>query len=152
LLTELAAPEVSRLVIDDISTLLHELGDRTRDYLSALNDLVYSANATGLYLLEIAPFDGLRVNLTNSPLAVLGDNVIVVQQYEIAGQLHRLLAVLRMRLSFFDRTLRELVLDESGIRIMAPDESTLKLFTTGIQLNSGGAPEAAPGAASAPTH
>ncbi len=147
LLTELAKPEVSRLVIDDISTLLHELGERTRDYLSALNDLVYGAQVTGLYLLEIAPFDGLRVNLTNSPLAVLGDNVIVVQQYEIAGQLRRILAVLRMRLSFFDRTLRELILDESGIRIAMPDESTLNRLAIGVQLSGGGVPEAARDAA-----
>jgi circadian clock protein KaiC len=140
-LAELAKPEVSRLVIDDISILLHELGERTRDYLSALNDLVYGAQATGLYLLEITPFDGLRVNLTNSPLAVLGDNVIVVQQYEIAGQLRRILAVLRMRLSFFDRTLRELILDESGIRIAMPDERTLHQLQIGIQLR-GGVPEA----------
>jgi circadian clock protein KaiC len=146
LLTELAIPEVCRLVIDDMTILLHELGERTRDYLSALNDIVYGANVTGLYLLEIAPFDGLRVNLTNTPLAVLGDNVIVVQQYEIAGALHRLLAVFRMRLSFFDRTLRELVLDEAGIRILASDESTLDLLATGAQLSGGVAPEDARGA------
>ncbi len=45
-------------------------------------------------------FEGLRVNLATTPLAVLGDNVVVVQQYEIGGTLRRLLAVLRMRLSF----------------------------------------------------
>jgi circadian clock protein KaiC len=147
LLTELASPHVSRLVIDDMSLLLHELGDRTRDYLSALNDIVYAANATALYLLEIIAFEGLRVNLPNTPLAILGDNVIVVQQFEIDGELHRLLAVLRMRLSFFDRTLRELVLDESGIRILAPEESTAGLLATGAQLSGGVAPEDARGAA-----
>jgi circadian clock protein KaiC len=141
LLTELASPQVTRLVIDDMSLLLHELGERTRDYLSALNDIVYAANATALYLLEIGAFEGLRVNLTNTPLAILGDNVIVVQQFEIAGGLHRLLAVLRMRLSFFDRTIRELILDESGIRILAPEESTLGLLATGAQLGGGVAPE-----------
>jgi hypothetical protein len=117
------------------------LGERTRDYLTALNDMVYGANVTGLYLLEIAPFDGLRLNLTNTPLATLGDNVIVVQQFEIAGALRRLLAVFRMRLSFFDRTLRELVLDEAGIRILAPEESTLGLLATGAQLSGGVAPQ-----------
>lgn len=147
LLTELASPQVCRLVIDDISILLHELGERTRDYLSALNDIVYSANVTGLYLLEIAPFNGMRVDLTNTPLAILGDNVIVVQQFEISGELRRLLAVLRMRLSFFDRTLRELVLDKSGIRILAPEESARGLLATGAQLSGGIAPEDARGAA-----
>lgn len=143
LLAELASQRVSRLVIDDLTLLIHELGDRTRSYLSALNDIIYNAQITVLYLLEIAAFDGLRVNLANTPLAILGDNVVVIQQYEIAGKLRRILAVLRMRLSFFDRTLRELVLDEkAGIQILAPEESTYALLTAGAQLSGGVAPEA----------
>jgi circadian clock protein KaiC len=140
IVTELASPAVCRLVIDDISLLLNELGERARDYLSALNDMIYGANATALYLLELTPFEGLRVNLTNTPLAILGDNVIVVQQYEIAGELRRLLAVLRMRLSFFDRTLRELILDETGIRILQPEESMLGLLSAAAKLSGGIAP------------
>lgn len=140
LLAELEAGQVRRVVIDDISLLFHELGDRTRDYISALNDLIYSAHVTCLYMLEIPPFDGMRLQLTNTPLASLGDSMVVVQQYEIAGGLRRLLAVLRMRLSFFDRTLRELVLDEQGIRILAPEESALGLLAAGAQHSGGIAP------------
>jgi circadian clock protein KaiC len=139
-LGELASGQVSRIVFDDMSVLVHELGDRTRDYLSALNDLVYRANITALYLLEIKAFDGLRVELTNTPMAVLGDNVIVVQQYEITGQLRRLLAVLRMRLSSFDRTLRELVLDERGVRVLTPAESMSSVLKIGAQLSGGVSP------------
>ena len=140
ILTALASGTVSRLVCDDIAVLLHELGDRTREYLGALNDLVYAANVTSLYLLEIAPFDGLRIHLANTPLAVLGDNVIIVQQYELDGGLRRLLAVLRMRLSFFDRTLRELVLDETGVRVLTPTQSTPGLLQAGAQASGGVAP------------
>jgi circadian clock protein KaiC len=137
---ELASGEVRRIVFDDISVLVHELGDRARDYLSILNDMTYRAHVTCLYLLEIAPFDGLRVQVKNTPLAVLGDNVIVVQQYEIQGQLRRLLAVLRMRLSLYDRTLRELVLDESGVHVLTPSESMRSVLETGAQLSGGTAP------------
>ncbi|NTU78008.1 MAG: AAA family ATPase [Chloroflexales bacterium] len=140
LLAELEAPAVRRLVIDDVSVLFHELGERTRDYISALNDLTYAASITSLYLMEIPPFEGLRLHLTNMPLASLGDTLVVVQQYEIAGGLRRLLAVLRMRLSFFDRTLRELVLDERGIRILAPEETAMGLLAEGAQQSGGVAP------------
>ncbi len=136
-LAELASGPVQRLIVDDIAVLLHELGDRTRDYLSALNDILYGADITSLYLLEIPAFEGLRVNLANTPLAVLGDNVLVVQQYEIDGGLRRLLAVLRMRLSFFDRTLRELVLDEQGVRVLKPEGRVLEALKTGAQVSSG---------------
>jgi circadian clock protein KaiC len=137
---ELASPSVSRLIIDDISVLLHELGERARDYLGALNDLVYATNVTGLFLMEIPPFEGLRVPQANTSLAALGDALIVVQQYEIADELRRLIAVLRMRLSFFDRTLRELVIDTQGIRILAPEASALGLLATGARLSGGVAP------------
>jgi circadian clock protein KaiC len=140
ILAELATGQVRQIVVDDIVVLAHELGDRTRDYVSALNDLVYAANVTSLYLLEIPPFEGLRLSLTDTPLAVLGDNVIVVQQYELAGKLRRLLAVLRMRLSFFDHTLRELVLNETGIHLLTPTESTAGLLEAGARVSGGVAP------------
>ncbi|HMQ34035.1 MAG TPA: ATPase domain-containing protein [Chloroflexaceae bacterium] len=140
-LSELAAQRVTRVVIDDLRVLIDELGERARSYLSALNDVIYAANATALYLLEVAPFVGLRVDLTATPLAVLGDTVVVVQQYEIAGGLRRLLAVLRMRFSDFDRTIRELVLDAHGVRILTPDQSKLGLLTTGAELSGGVAPQ-----------
>lgn len=140
LLAELASGQVRRLVIDDISVLFHELGDRASDYLSALNDLLYAARVTTLYMLEIPPFDGLKLQPTNTPLAALGDAMVVIQQYEIARNLRRLLAVLRMRLSFFDRTLRELVLDEQGIRILTPEESPVGLLAAGAAQSGGVAP------------
>jgi circadian clock protein KaiC len=140
LLAELAAGDVRRLVIDDVSILFHELGERAGDYISALNDLGHANAITTLYMLEIPPFEGLRLQLTNTPFATLGDTIVVVQQYEIGGKLRRLLAVLRMRLSFFDRTLRELVLNEQGIRILAPEESTLGMLAAGAAQSGGVAP------------
>jgi circadian clock protein KaiC len=139
-LAELASGQVARLVFDDIAVLVHELGERTRDYLSALNELLSAAQVSSLYLLEIAPFEGLRVHLANTPLGIAGDNLMVIQQYEIAGGLRRLLAVLRMRLSFFDRTLRELVLDRGGIRVLTPAETASGVLDTGAQLSGGVAP------------
>lgn len=140
-LAELAARPVRRVLFDDISLLLHELGERTSDYISALNALLYGYNITSLYLLEIAAFEGLRINPANTPLAALGDSVIIVQQYEIQGVLRRLLAILRMRLSLFDRTLRELVLDETGIRVLRPEESATGVLNTAAHLGGGTAPE-----------
>jgi circadian clock protein KaiC len=140
-LEELASQRVARVVIDDLRVLIDELGERARSYLSVLNDAIYAANATALYLLEVAPFVGMRVDLTATPLGALGDSVIVIQQYEIAGGLRRLLAVLRMRFSDFDRTIRELVMDAKGVRILPPEQSKLGLLSTGAELSGGVAPK-----------
>jgi circadian clock protein KaiC len=140
-ISELSSGAVRRLVVDDIAVLLHELGERAHDFLSALNNILYGANITSLYLLEIPAFEGLRINLPTTPLAVLGDNVVVVQQYEIDGTLRRLLVVLRMRLSFFDRSLRELILDEQGVRVVKPEEQVLEALKSGAQPSGGVAPD-----------
>jgi hypothetical protein len=42
-----------------------------------------------------------------------------------------------MRLSFFDRTLRELVLDEEGVRVLKPEERVLEVLKTGAQSSGG---------------
>ena len=78
----------------------------------------------------------------------LGSLGQLVQQYEIAGDLRRLLAVLRMRFSVFDRTIRELVLDTQGVRILPPEQSKLGLLATGAQLSGGVAPRPSPPGAS----
>ena len=136
-LAEIATGTVRRFICDDIAVLIHELGDRTRDFFSALNDILYGHTITSLYMLEIPAFDGLGVNLTGSPLALLGDTIVVVQQYEIEGVLRRILAVLRMKLSFFDRTLHELVLDEEGIRVAPLEARLIRSLESGTRLNRG---------------
>lgn len=143
ILHELSHGTVARLVIDDLTILLHELGDRARDYLSALNDQLYAYQVTTLYMYEILPFEGLRVNIPNSPLSVFGDNVVVIQQYEIMGELRRMLAVLRMRLSAFDRTLREFILTEEQISVLRPEESQAGLLSSAAQQSGGTAPPTA---------
>ena len=123
LLDAVARAKPQRLVIDDLTSLLHELGARARDYLGALAEHLYTAGVTSLFLLEIAPFEGLRLNIGNMPISAISENVLMVQNHETAGTLHRLLAVLKMRFNDYDRTLRELVIDTQGVRVLTPEET-----------------------------
>lgn len=45
-LGELASGKIRRVVFDDIGVLVHELGERTRDYLGRLNDILYGTDVT----------------------------------------------------------------------------------------------------------
>lgn len=111
----------ARLVIDDLGPLLRELGPRAHDYLAALAAHLHGAQVTTLALLEIAPFVGFQLDLAGTPLGALGENVILTQQRAVGGALHRVLAVLRMRLSAHDTTLRGLMIDEQGVRVLNVD-------------------------------
>jgi hypothetical protein len=56
-------------------------------------------------------------------LAVLADNIMIVQQVAAQGALRRVLAVLKMRFSGYDATLRELVIDDQGVRVLPATQS-----------------------------
>ncbi len=122
LLDALTATTV-RLVVDDISGLVRALGERGPDYLAALNDQLYARGMTSLVLYEIDAFDGFGFDLARTPLALVAHNVLVVQQVAVDGMLHRMLAVLKMRFSTYDQTLRELVLDGQGVRVLPAAET-----------------------------
>ncbi|HEU4325692.1 MAG TPA: ATPase domain-containing protein [Roseiflexaceae bacterium] len=125
LLETMSRPGVTRLVIDDMSSLLRELDDRAYTYCQSLRQLLYGLGVTSLFMLEIDAFAGFKVNLANNPVGVLAENLIVVQQVEDAGEIRRVLAVLRMRFSDYDRTLRELALSDRNVQVLAPEESRI---------------------------
>jgi circadian clock protein KaiC len=123
LLPLLAAPQTGQLVIDEIAALLRALGNRAHTFFAALRALLYGYGVSGLFLLEIDPFTGFQLNLANAPIGILAENLIVVQQTERLGRLRRMLAVLRMRLSDFDRNVCELVISPSGVQVLPPQET-----------------------------
>lgn len=131
---------VDRLVIDDLAPLLAELGPRARDFLAALKEILYRSEVTNLLLFELPPFQGLRLNLDSVPISLIADNVIMVQHLHAAGALHRILAVLKMRYSFFDHTVREIVLEQHGIRVLTPAESAPGILTEIASTFGGAAP------------
>jgi circadian clock protein KaiC len=122
-LLQALTPTTSRLVIDDVAALLYVLGDRGGAFLSALTAQMYSRGITTMFLLEIEATVGLRLNLMQSPLSVVSENIILMQHVVATGRLHRMLAVLKMRYSDFDQTLREVVLDGDGVRVLTPRQT-----------------------------
>jgi circadian clock protein KaiC len=116
----LSSSQVRQLVIDDITVLVRALGARAFTFLAALRALLYGYGISGLFLLEIDPFTGFQLNLANAPMGVLAENLVAVQQTEALGRLRRVLAVLRMRLSDFDRDVCELLLSPSGVQVLPP--------------------------------
>lgn len=121
-------PGLKRLVIDDIGLLINELGTRAFGYIGAIAEHVYGEAVTGLFVLESDAFSGFRVNIANQPHAALAENVILLQQQEAEGKLHRVLGVLRMRLSDYDQSLRQLVLAEGGVRVLRLEETNPALL------------------------
>ncbi len=132
---------VDRLVIDDLRPLHAELGPRARDFMAALKEQLYHAKITSLLLYELPPLQGLRLELDAVPISTIADNVIMVQQMPAAGVLHRILAVLKMRFSSYDRTLREFIVEDNSIRVLTPPETAPGVLTEIASSFGGAAPE-----------
>jgi circadian clock protein KaiC len=116
-------PATRRVVIDNAGVIVQALGARAPDYLAALVQHLYAAGVTTLLLLEIKAFAGFHFDVADTPLSVLADNILILQQVTTEGAIRRVLAVLKMRYSGYDATLRELVLDAAGIRVLPAAQS-----------------------------
>jgi circadian clock protein KaiC len=139
-LLDALAPTIRRVVIDDIAGLIQALGTRAGDYLAALAEHLYASGVSSLFLMEIEPLAGLRVDFARSPISIVAENVLIVQQERAAGALHRVLAVLKMRYSDYDQTLRELVFDRDGIHVLTPAETAAGVLQAAAEAGGGIAP------------
>jgi circadian clock protein KaiC len=126
-------PSTSRVVVDDIAGLMFALGHRAVHYLAALTEHLYQMGTTSLFMLEIEAFAGLRFDVASTPISLIADNVLIVQQAVTDGRLYRILAILKMRYSTYDPTLRELVLDEYGVQVRAPADTAPAVLMAGAK-------------------
>ncbi len=133
-------PTTRRVVIDNAGVIVQALGVRATDYLAALVNHLYAAGVTTLLLLEIKAFAGLQFDVAETPLSVLADNIVIVQQVVAAGAVHRVLGVLKMRFSAYDTTLRELVIDAAGVRVLTPPQSAMGVLAAAAEASGLTAP------------
>ncbi len=127
-LLEALTPGTHQLIIDDIASLIHELGARAPDYLNALREQLYVAGVTSLFVLDIEGFAGFGLEVADAPLLLLAENILVVQQQLTANRLHRMLAILKMHFTGYDHMLREIVLDGRGMRVLRPGETVVAVL------------------------
>ena len=142
-LLDALTPTSERVVIDNLRLLEQALGARAINYLAALLRHLYAAGVSVLLLLEIKPFAGLQANIMDMPTSLLADNIVIVQQVEAQGAIRRVLAVLKMRFSGHDTTLRELVIDAQGVRVLTPPQSAVGVLAAAAEASGLTAPSAA---------
>ncbi len=116
-------PTTQRVVLDNVGIIVQALGARAGDYLAALVQQLYAAGVTTLLLVEITAFAGLHFDVADTPLSILADNIVIVQQVAVEGATRRVLAVLKMRFSGYDTTLREVRIDAAGIHVLPAAQS-----------------------------
>lgn len=113
-----------RLVVDSIAELeraVRESADpaRVENFLAALVESLRRRHLTTLFIREVSQDMELKLDLSEEPVAILAENILLLRQIEQQGQLRRALSVAKMRFSAYDGT----VLHE--FRIAVPDGITV---------------------------
>lgn len=129
LLAALDRSRARRLVIDGIAELeraIARLSDASRigDFVAALVEALHERQVTSLFLTEHPKVVAPAIDFSTDPISVVAENVLLLQQLRYQAELHRVLSVLKMRLSAHDLMLREFVINApDGIRVLLPGES-----------------------------
>ena len=130
-LREVARLGVQRLVIDGLTDLELAIADpeRRRTFLAAFSVHLRQAGVTSLFTKEVSKIAGTELDFSDTPIAILGENLLLLRYVELRGHIHRVMSILKMRDSKYDGDLREFEITDAGIRVLNPMRSAAGLLT-----------------------
>jgi len=108
------------VVIDSLNGLLSAMPGE-RDMLLHLHELISFLNQRGVATLLVLNQHGL-VGSMQAPVDVsyLADTVLLLRYFEVDGEIHQVISVLKQRLGRHERSLRELTFQQTGPAVGAP--------------------------------
>ncbi len=115
-----------RLVIDSVIELeraISEGGDprRVDSYMGALVEALRQRDITAMFIREHSTTVATRMEFTPGAVAVLAENVLLLQHIEDGDALHRVLSVIKMRFSSHNAQLHEFTIRApDGIQLLSP--------------------------------
>ena len=99
-------------------------------FMASLAAYLRSRNVTTYMTLDVPTIVGPELSFAGNPLLFFAENLLLLRYAEYRGELHRVLAVLKMRFSDFDRALRVYeIRDGVGIEIAGPAPRAEGLLT-----------------------
>jgi circadian clock protein KaiC len=124
LLAQLRATGATRLCIDGMHSLFRtvDFPERMRAVTAALAERLADLGVTTVYSLEtmdLVGAHGAAIRVPIDDLSAMSHNVITLRLLERDDQFDRVLAILKMRDSDYDRSIRELEITDRGI-VVAP--------------------------------
>lgn len=94
-------------------------GSNLEKHIRALTRYLQNMGITTIIILEDTNLIG-DFKITDSNISYMADNIIFLRYIERKGELHRVIGVLKKRLSDFEKALREFKITEKGIIIGKP--------------------------------
>lgn len=120
-----------RLALDSITEVEQAVVDerRRRGFMYALARILRQKGVTALVTKEVSQVVGPELDFSETPLAMLAENLILMRYVEFRGELYRVLSVLKMRDSEHDRSIRQYAITDKGLKVLTKLESGEGLLT-----------------------
>ena len=128
------------VMIDGIVGYKHSLKGDEENLVTDLHALVRYLKNGGVTVLLIDEVANIISDFqaTNDNISYLADNIIFLRHLEVQGQMRKVIGVLKMRTSDFERTIREFAITEHGITVGEPRTDLQGILSgTPEQINSG---------------
>ncbi|WP_437732945.1 RAD55 family ATPase [Sorangium sp. So ce1335] len=110
--------------------------DRMPRFLSAFTNQLRMLDVTTVVTEELDLFTPL-IKMPNPELGNVVETVILLRYVELRSQIHRLISVMKMRESVYDRSIREFVISERGIEVASSFRSAERILSGQAQLLAG---------------
>jgi circadian clock protein KaiC len=128
---------VRRLFIDGLDGLRTAAAypERLNSWFTALTNELRVLDVTTVFSLEMHDLIGSSVSLPISGVSVMTDNLILLRLVEARAHLHRLVSILKMRDSDYDRAIREFTITSNGIEVAHTFEGAAAILSGLAQPN-----------------
>jgi circadian clock protein KaiC len=108
-----------RLVVDSVADLEALVPpSRAHVFLAAVVALLRRDQVTAVLTKETAQPFSADVDFGDLPVSVLAENILLLRQVPTAGEIRRVLAVVKMRFSDYDRQIREFTIGDQGLTVL----------------------------------
>jgi circadian clock protein KaiC len=129
-----------RVVIDSLVGFEMALAPGFRaDFRESLYRMIGALTGAGITILSTVEVDNDFTSLTFSHYAVsfLTDDIIRLRYVEIDGQLRKTIVVIKMRGGNHSKDIREYVINERGVAVIAPRNTDYSQLSTGLPIRTG---------------
>ncbi|HEX8598164.1 MAG TPA: ATPase domain-containing protein [Chloroflexia bacterium] len=121
---------VKRLFLDGLSGF-QEAGypERLGRFTVALTNELRSLGVTTVFAVELLDVFGQALNLPSEGVSSSSENIILLRFVELHSQLYRIISIVKMRESSYDSSVREFMIDGSGIKVADTFRSAEAILT-----------------------
>lgn len=122
---------IKRLVIDSLGAIARFALPQGRliEYFSALLNELRTQGVTVLATWELRDVFGADIAAPAPELSSMVDNLILLRFVEAEAEIKRVLSILKVRDSLYDPSLREMVIDDSGIELKKAFKDMVKVLS-----------------------